>query len=108
MALVRISSALKSPARKRGRGCYTPGMHALARFLIVAAAMCAFMIFCLFTLYLTIKFSTWWPTVFGIGGSLHVALAVVTFAGLAFWLNAYEWPIFNAWIRRRLGTGMDR
>ncbi len=93
---------------ERGSECYTPGMLALARFLVVVAAMCTFVIFVLFTLYLTVKFSTWWPTVFGIGESLHLTLSVVTFAGLAYWLRFYEWPNFYAWIHRRLGMDIDR
>ncbi len=83
-------------------------MHALARYLIVVAAMCTFVIFVLFTLYLTVKFSTWWPTVFGISGNLHLTLAVVTFAGLALWLRYYEWPIFRARIQRWLGMGIEQ
>ncbi len=83
-------------------------MHALARYLIVVAAMCTFLIFVLSTLYLTVKFSTWWPTVFGIGGSPRLTLAVVTFAGLALWLRYYEWPNFLARIRRWLGMGIEQ
>ena len=93
---------------ERGSECYTPGMLALARFLVVVAAMCTFVIFVLFTLYLTVKFSTWWPTVFGIGGSPRLTLAVVTFAGLALWLRYYEWPNFLARIRRWLGMGIEQ
>ena len=98
----------RTPLARRGSEWYTPNMHALNRFLVLVAAMCTFVIFVGLTLYLTVKFSTWWPTVFRIGGSLHLTLSVVTFAGLAYWLRFYEWPNFYAWIRRRLGMGMDR
>ena len=69
-------------------------MYVLTRVVIISVTFIAIVSFGLFTLYAALRFAIWWPTVFGLDGTLRSALAFFTALPLVVWLRAFEWANF--------------